>query len=88
MAFKKTTNKETNNTINYEVLEECGTVSTQKEWELKLRYVSWNEKEPKYDLRMWKVDENGEERCKKGNTFSGEELENLLKILKRMESEE
>ena len=68
----------------YEVLEECGTLSTNSRgWEMKLRYIAWNGNEPKYDLRSWKEDENGE-KCSKGITLTGEELEALLNILNKM----
>ena len=68
--------------INYNVLEECGTVSTRKGgYSLKLRYISWNDRVPIYDLRPWKVDENGNEICGKGITLSGEELESLVNIV-------
>ena len=89
MAFKKSTNTNKPATEpTYEVLEECGTISSNgRGWETKLRYISWNGNEPKYDLRSWKEDENGE-KCTKGITLTGEELETLLNILKKMESEE
>lgn len=84
MAFKKSTATTTSEPM-YKVLEECGTLSTNaKGWSLKLRYISWNGKDPKYDLRSWCEDENGE-RCGKGTTLTGEELEALLNILKKME---
>lgn len=83
MKIKKSTTKaKTKENPTYEVLEECGTLSSNSRgWELKLRYISWNGNEPKYDLRSWKEDENGE-RCGKGMTLTGEELEALLNILK------
>ena len=82
MAIKKSAVK---NEPTYEVLEECGTVNTNdKGWELKLRYISWNGNPPKYDLHWWSMENNGE-RCRKGLTLTGDELESLLKILKEME---
>lgn len=86
MAIRKSNAKATKSTEpTYEVIEECGTLSTNSRgWELKLRYVAWNGNEPKYDLRSWKEDENGE-KCSKGITLTGEELEALLEILKGME---
>lgn len=85
MAFRKSTTKAKITEPTYEVLEECGTLSTNnKGWEMKLRYMSWNGNEPKYDLRSWKEDETGE-KCSKGITLTGEELEALLDILKTME---
>lgn len=87
MAIRKTNTKVATKPTEptYEVLEECGILSTNSRgWELKLRYISWNGNEPKYDLRSWKEDENGE-KCSKGITLTGEELEALLNILKEME---
>lgn len=85
MAFRKSNTKAKTTEPTYEVLEECGTLSTNnKGWAMKLRYMSWNGNEPKYDLRSWKEDETGE-KCSKGITLTGEELESLLDILKSME---
>ena len=69
MAFKKSNTKtKATEGPTYEVLEECGTLSANaRGWELKLRYISWNGNDPKYDLRSWKEDENGE-KCSKGIT--------------------
>lgn len=80
MTIKKSAKKEAE--INYNVIEECGTVSVRKGgYSLKLRYISWNDRDPVYDLRPWKVDDTGTEICGKGITLSGEELESLAKIL-------
>ena len=83
MEIKKSGKQTTKqNEPMYKVLEECGTLSTNsKGWALKLRYISWNNAEPKYDLRTWKETENGEQ-CGKGMTLTGEELEALYNILK------
>ena len=88
MAIRKTSTKSAAKTTEptYEVFEECGTLSTNNRgWELKLRFMSWNGNEPKYDIRSWKEDENGE-KCSKGITLTGEELETLLEILKKIEN--
>lgn len=89
MAFKKSTNGNKIATEpTYQVIEECGTISSNgRGWKTKLRYISWNGNEPKYDLRSWKEDETGE-KCGKGITLTGEELESLLSILKRIEGNE
>lgn len=82
MAFNKTTKTKAATEPTFKVLEECGTLSTnEKGWALKLRYISWNGNEPKYDLRSWKEEPDGE-RCSKGITLTGEELETLYDILK------
>ena len=87
MAIKKSNAK--TNDINYKVLEECGTVAHRKgDYVLKLRYISWNDRDPVYDLRPWKINDAGEEICGKGITVSGEELESLFKVIKTMIDDE
>jgi len=40
--------------IKYEIVEHLGVVSeNDKGWKKELNLVSWNEREPKYDLRDW-----------------------------------
>lgn len=77
--FKKSAAR-TESEIKYEVLEELGTLSTNGDWETKLRYVKWGDNAPKYDIRAWKADESGE-KCRKGITLTGEELEKLYGLL-------
>lgn len=88
MAIKKTNTTQTQTREpQYEVLEECGVIATSaKGWELKLRYISWNQAEPKYDIHWWNVTEAGE-RCNKGITLTGEEFESLYKIMKKIAEE-
>ena len=91
MAIKKsTTTKATTKTEpTYKVLAEIGTLSTNSRgWEKKLRYISWNGDDPKYDIRSWLETEDGE-KCSKGITLTGEELEALyFAIQSEMQSEE
>ncbi len=65
MALRK--NSGSSNEIKYEVLEECGSCKARNNGDvLKLRYMSWNDREPKYALRLWKEDDVSNERCGKG----------------------
>ena len=83
MAIKKSTSK--GNAIKYTVLEECGTVANRKgDYSLKLRYMQWNDRDPVYDLRPWKIDDTGSEICGKGISLSGEELESLGNLIAEM----
>lgn len=84
MGFKKSNADTKANEPKYEVLEKYGVVGKRTgDWQLELRYISWNGNEPKYDLRPWKETDEGE-MCSKGITLSGEEMESLLNILKEM----
>ena len=69
--------------IRYEIVKEIGIISTSsKGWNKELNLISWNDREPKYDLRDW--DEN-HEKMGKGVTFTKEELINLKNLLNSIE---
>lgn len=65
--------------IKYEIVEKIGVLSTtEKGWSKELNLVSWNEREPKYDLRDW--NEN-HDKMGKGVTLTQEELDKLKETL-------
>ena len=67
------------NEIKYEIVENLGVLSeTAKGWKVELNLVSWNEREPKYDLRNWSEDH---EKIGKGIALSKEELLKLKELL-------
>lgn len=69
--------------IKYEIVKEIGIISTSsKGWNKELNLISWNDREPKYDLRDW--DEN-HVKMGKGVTFTKEELINLKNLLNSIE---
>ena len=65
--------------IKYEIVEKIAVLSTtEKGWSKELNLVSWNEREPKFDLRDW-----NEEHDKMGKviTLTKEEVEKLKEAL-------
>lgn len=65
--------------IKYEIKESVGVVSeSARGWTKELNLVSWNDKEPKYDIREWSPDH---EKMGKGVTLSVEELKTLKGLL-------
>jgi hypothetical protein len=56
------------------VLAEAG-----KGWKKELNVVSWNKREPKYDIRDW---DPGHEKMGKGVTLAKAEAEALVALLK------
>lgn len=65
--------------IKYEIVEHIGVLSeTTKGWKTELNLVSWNEREPKYDLRTWS---ENHEKIGKGITLSKEEMEKLKELI-------
>ncbi len=69
--------------IKYEIKESLGIISeSAKGWKKELNLVSWNDKEPKYDLRDWDPEHI---KMGKGITLSSDELKKLRDILNGME---
>lgn len=90
MAINKS-GKSTNGEIKYDVQEDYLIAKRVKangnEEELRLRFMSWNDREPRYDIRPWYKDEEGKEKCAKGIALSGEELIELGKIIQKLAEE-
>ena len=72
--------------LKYEIKEYLGVLSDNaKGWTKELNLISWNEREPKYDIREWNPDHT---RMGKGVTLSAEEFENLRKLMNGEEIED
>ncbi len=69
--------------IKYEITKELGTLSENtKGWKKELNLVSWNEREPKYDIRDWSEDH---QKLGKGITLTSGEIKKLRDILNGIE---
>lgn len=69
--------------INYKIVQTIGIISeSPKGWTKELNLVSWNGRDPKYDLRDWAPDK---EKMGKGITLTEEEVKQLKKVLNNME---
>lgn len=72
--------------LKFEITERIGVLSENaKGWTKELNKVSWNEREPKYDLRECNPDHS---RMGKGITLTDEEVETLKAILNGEEIED
>lgn len=68
--------------IKYEIIETLGVLSENaKGWKKELNLVSWNGREPKYDLRDWAPEH---EKMGKGLTLTNEELKELKSITSKL----
>lgn len=71
--------------FSYEIIKHIGTVSeSPKGWKRELNLVSWNGRDPKYDLRDWSPNH---EKMGKGITLSKEELTSLAVIISEMNNQ-
>ncbi|BCK01155.1 YdbC family protein [Anaerocolumna chitinilytica] len=65
--------------IKYEIVKTIGVLSEgAKGWTKELNLISWNDREPKYDIREWAPDH---EKMGKGVTLSNEEVLKLKELL-------
>ena len=62
--------------LKYEITQEIAILSeSSRGWTKELNLVSWNEREPKYDIREWAPDHT---KMGKGVTLSEEEMQTLV----------
>lgn len=65
--------------FKYEIVENVGVISKgAKGWNKELNFVSWNDREPKFDIRDWTDDHS---RMGKGVSLTKDELIALRDIL-------
>lgn len=65
--------------IKYEITQTIAVLSeSAKGWKKELNLVSWNGREPKYDIRDWS---DNHEKMGKGITLSNDEIYKLKEIL-------
>ncbi|AIF43029.1 YdbC family protein [Virgibacillus sp. SK37] len=67
--------------LKFEIMETLGVLSeSPKGWTKEVNLISWNGRDPKYDIRDWSPDK---EKMGKGVTLTTSELEELKKVLGR-----
>ena len=65
--------------FKYEIIKELGILSESPTgWTTELSYISWNDREPKYDIRDWAP---GKEKMGKGISLDRDEAEALKELL-------
>ena len=69
--------------FKYEIIKEIGIISEHKGgWSKQLNLISWNDAEPKYDIRDWGPNR---EKMGKGVSLSASELQALTDMLNEIE---
>lgn len=67
--------------IQYEIVKEIAVLSTgDSGYTKEINLISWNGKEPKYDIRSFS---QNREKCGKGITLNADEAAALLKALQK-----
>lgn len=69
--------------FKYEIVKNIATLSSAANgWQRQLNLISWNEREPKYDIRDWSPDGT---KMGKGISLSTEEVIMLKEILEDLD---
>ena len=72
--------------ITFEITKELGVISENaKGWTRELNLVSWNAREPKYDIRDWNADHT---RMSKGISMTEEEMQKLVELFNARDEED
>ena len=72
--------------ITFKITKHLGVLSqSARGWTKELNMVSWNDREPKYDIREWSPDHS---RMGRGVTLTEEDVETLRKLLNGEEIED
>ncbi|MDR1178777.1 MAG: hypothetical protein LBK64_08110 [Spirochaetaceae bacterium] len=65
--------------ITYDIVKHYGVLSEERNgWKKEVNLVSWNSREPKFDIRDWAP---GHEKVGKGVTLTREEAQKLIGFL-------
>lgn len=70
--------------FKYEITKELGVI-TEGSYNIELNMVSWNDREPKYDIRSWSPDHS---RMGKGISLTEEEMERLVELWNARDEED
>ncbi len=69
------------NEFSFEIVEEIGVIQTYASgWSKEINLVSWNEGNPKYDIRDW---DKEHKHMSRGITLHKEEIDSLKEILEK-----
>jgi hypothetical protein len=69
--------------IKFEIINTIGVLSeSSKGWTKELNLISWNGREPKYDVRDWDPEH---QKMGKGITLSEDDLKRLKELLAEMD---
>ncbi|MGN0688170.1 MAG: YdbC family protein [Oscillospiraceae bacterium] len=72
--------------IKFEITKELGVISENaKGWTKELNMVSWNDREPKFDIREWSPDHT---RMSKGISMTEEEMLQLIELFNSRDEED
>lgn len=73
--------------ISYKIIEQIGVISKTNMYTKELNIISWNGREPVFDVRMWKIGNDGKKIPLKGISMNKRDLFELNKLLGNVDLE-
>lgn len=67
--------------FKYEIKKQIAVLSEYQDETKEINYISYNDREPKLDIRKWTKQPDGQKRMGKGITLSLQETQTLYKVL-------
>ncbi|GHU45998.1 hypothetical protein FACS1894120_1960 [Clostridia bacterium] len=71
--------------FKYEIKKPLGVVGKARGWDVELNMVSWNDAEPKFDIRSWSPDHA---RMGKGISLTEDEMKTLVDLFKTRDEDD
>ena len=72
----------------YEIIKHFGKLTDEEgKYNKELNLISWNDGDPKFDLRPWRESEEKGRQMLKGITLTAEEIEELYNLLQKIKEE-
>lgn len=72
--------------FKYEIVKELGIISENaKGWTKELNLISWNDREPKFDIRDWAPEHS---KMGKGASLTEEEMTTLMQLFNSRDEED
>lgn len=71
--------------ISYEIVKHIGVISKTDTYTKEINIISWNGREPVYDVRVWRTGKDGAKSPLKGISMSAIDLIALKELLSNVE---
>lgn len=74
--------------FKYEIKDSFGKISENGDWTKELNLISYGDAAPKFDIRSWRIDEDGIKKMSKGITLNKKEVVALRDLLNSLSLED
>lgn len=71
--------------ISYEIVKHIGVISKTDTYTKEINIISWNGREPVYDMRVWRTGKDGAKSPLKGISMNEADLFTLKELLSNVE---